>query len=461
MLLSSVPPAVSDTAEAVTPAVHFLCAAFPSDDDVRILLPESLKTSRYTFIVNTQPHRKLTHETLGAPYPSAKPPGQNIHPIVLAKRMLIFAITLQAPCKEFLTLSESPSVISRRLVTAAVTWLSTQNETHSSIENLICIILEAVFETNCGNLRKAWVIYRREMTIAQSIGLHRSPMPQFRRIDPSCDADAAFMWFRIVYMDRYLSLLLGLPQGTTDNRMGSLPVLQNELPLDQFERQLTVVASLILERNNRPFTESEIAVTQSIDAELLRVSTNMPADFWRPIYFQNVEAGSPDNLLEAIRLASQVYYYGLLIQLHLPYMMHGLSSDTGHEYSKLTCVNASREILTRFIAHRSFQPRSSCSRPVDFFGLLAAMTLLLAHLDAHYNRNKTILLAHQRFSDRAILNEALERMDIMGVQNKDVVMEQSGRLIRKLLEIETDAANGGNYNTGSIRERKKTTQMTI
>jgi Fungal specific transcription factor domain len=449
---------VSDRAEAETTAYNPLWAAFPADNDIRILLQESLRTTRYTFLVNTQPHGKLTHETLGAPHRSAKFPGPNVHPVILAQRMLIFAITLQAPCEEFLSLSEPPSVLSRRWVTAAVTWLATQEETHVSVESLICIILEAIFETNCGNLRKAWVIYRRAMTIAQTMGLHRSPIPPLKRIDPTLDADPEFMWFRIVYMDRYLSLLLGLPPGTCDKSMADLSVLRHEPPLGQFERQLTVIASCILERNDRVFTTSEIETTQSIDAELLRVSQNMPASFWRPANFHNVMVGSPDNLLEAVRLGAQVYYYGLLVQLHLPYMMHGISNDTEHEYSKITCVNASREIISRFIAHRCFQPKSSCSRPVDFFALLAAMTLSLAHLDAHYHRNATNFLAHQRLSDRALLDQALERMDAMRDDNKDIVMKDSGKLIRQLLEIEADAANGSSYTASSVGREEEHAQ---
>ena len=261
------------------------------------------------------------------------------------------------------------------MVTTAVTWLTTQEDTHGSVESLICVILEAIFETICGNLRKAWVIYRRAITIAQTMGLYRAPVPPLKRIDPTLDADPEFIWFRIVYMDPYLSLLLGLLQGTTDKGVGALSVLQHEPPLGQFERQLTVIASCRLERDDRAFTTSEIVTTQSINAEPLRVSNNMPASFWRPANIQNVMAGSPGNLLETIRLAAQVYYYGLLIQPHLPCVMHGTTNDTKHEYAKITCVNASREILPRFIAHRSFQPKSSCSRPVDFFALLAAMTL--------------------------------------------------------------------------------------
>lgn len=452
---------MSDQVEAKTTGLHPLWAAFPGDDDVRVLLQESLRTSRYTCLINTQLHSKLTHEMLGAPYLPAKSPGPNTHPVMLAKHMLIFAITLQCPCEEFSSLSEPPSVLSRRLVTAAVTWLMAQEETHGSVESLICIILEAVFEINCGNLRKAWIIFRRAITIAQTMGLHRSPMPPLKRIDPTLDADPEFIWFRIIYMDRYLSLLLGLPQGTTDKSKGTLSASRHEPPLGQFERQLTIIASCILDRDDRAFTANEIVTTHSIDAELLRVSKNMPASFWRPANFQNVMAGSPENLLETVRLAAQVYYYGLLIQLHLPYMMHGISNDTEHEYSKITCVNASREIITRFIAHRSFQPKSSCSRPVDFFALLAAMTLSLAHLDAHYHRNAINFLAHQRLSDRAMLDQAVEIMDVIRDDNKDVVMEDSGILIRQLLEIEADAANGSSYTASSVRRDQDDVQNPV
>lgn len=442
---------VSCQAETETTALHHLFAAFPAEEDANILLRESCRPSLYTDLVNTQPHSKLTRETLAAPFPMAELPGPSTHPVILAKRMLMFAITLRSePGENFIGLSEPPSILMRRLMAAATTWVTTKEEMHGTVESLICIILEGVFEVNCGNLRRAWVVYRRAMTVAQLMGLHRSPMPPLKRIDPELDANPEFLWFRIVYMDRYLSLLLGLPQGTSDKSMGAMSVLRLEPPLGKFERLLTVVASRILERNEISFSTSEITTTQSIDSELLRISKSIPASFWRPANFQGLTPGSPDTLLETVRLAAQVYYYGLLIQLHLPYMMHGIGDKAEHEYSKMTCVNASREIMTRFIAHRSFNPMSSCSRPVDFFALLAAMTLLLAHLDAHHHREITNFLAHQRLSDRAMLNQALERMDVISHVNKDEVTEKSAELIRQLLDIEADAAEGSSYTARSV-----------
>lgn len=365
--------------------------------------------------------------------------------------MLIFAITLQSPGRErILGLSEPQGVLMRRLMTAATTWVTAKEEMHGTIESLICIILEGVFEINCGNLRRAWVVYRRALTLAQLMGLHRSPMPPLKGIDPELDAEPKFLWFRIVYMDRYLSLLLGLPQGTSDKSMGAMSVLQHEPPLGKFDRLLTVIACCIFERNESAFATSEITTTQSIDSELLRVSKSMPASFWRPANFHKLTPGSPDTLLETVRLGSQVYYYSLLIQLHLPYIMR-IGDNIEHEYSKITCFNASREIITLFIAHRNFNPMSSCSRPVDFFALLAAMTLLLAHLDAHHHREASNFVAHQRLSDRAMLDQALERMDAISNFSKDVITEKSALLIRRLLDIEADSEQGSSYTARSVR----------
>ncbi|KAL5360634.1 hypothetical protein BJX96DRAFT_175485 [Aspergillus floccosus] len=452
-----------DPSEIESASRSHLLAALPAPRDVQILLRESARPSLYTEMANMHPRSRLTPETLASessPQQADDFPGSHSHPVLLAKQMLLFAITLQSPCgEEVLDLSEPSSLLMRRLTTATSMWVTTRDEMQGTVEALICIMLEGIFQTNAGNLRRAWAVYRRALTVAQLMGLHRYPRPQLPRIDPSFEADPECLWFRIVYMDRYLSLLLGLPQGTADQSMGAPATLRQESPQGQFERQLTVLASRILERNDTAFVAAnQIATTQALDAELLAVSESMPPNFWRPASFHHLTLGAPETLLETVRLGVQVYYHGLLIHLHLPYMMHGMkghpsnnTNDTDnpalraqHESSKITCVNASREIMTRFIAHRTFNPMSACSRPVDFFALLAAMTLLLAHLDSHHHRGgmATNCLAHQRLSDRAMLDQALERLDVISHLNKDVTAQQSASLIRRLLDIEADTARG-------------------
>jgi hypothetical protein len=75
------------------------------------------------------------------------------------------------------------------------------------------------------------------------------------------------------------------------------------------------------------------------------------------------------------------------------------------------------------------------------------MALLLAHISAHDHHNKANTLAHQRLSDRAVLEQAVERMDVIREANNDPISAKSAKLIRQLLEIEADAARGNCYVT--------------
>ncbi|EGX88125.1 C6 zinc finger domain protein [Cordyceps militaris CM01] len=423
-----------------------LFAAFPCTQDAKLLLQEAAEPSFYATLVCTQPHSRLTRQSLAQkPAPALQFPARDAHPVIIARLMLTFAITLQCPCAERLRgLSEPHHGLIQRLTAAASTWVTTPSEMHDTLDSLLCVMLEGVIEASRGSLRRAWAVNRRAMMIAQLMGLHRSHTPLLKRIDPTLDASPKSMWFRIVYIDRHLGILLNLPQGTTENIMASTPTLLDESPLGRFERLLTTVAARIIDRN-QGFTPTSVSLTRSIDSELIQASDSMPPSFWRPVDFDGLIPGSLDALLETLRVAAQVYYYGLLIQLHLPHLLHKQARNDNEEYSRMACVSAAREIVTRFTSHRSFNLVSSCSRPVDFLALLASITLLLAHIDAHHRSRPRNILAHQRQSDRSLLEQALERMDLLSNINKDMIGEKSASVIRQLLDIETEAAHGIDY----------------
>ncbi|KAL2187713.1 hypothetical protein L209DRAFT_331147 [Thermothelomyces heterothallicus CBS 203.75] len=141
----------------------------------------------------------MTLDALAAPYPLAELPQSGLHPVVLARLMLIFAITLQSisgtKTKGLLQLTEPASVLMRRLVRAVRSWVTTNEAMHGSLDCLACIILEGIYEVNCGNLRRGWAVFRRALTVAQLMGLHRSSLPPLQRIDRELDADPESMWF--------------------------------------------------------------------------------------------------------------------------------------------------------------------------------------------------------------------------------------------------------------------------
>jgi hypothetical protein len=78
--------------------------------------------------------------------------------------------------------------------------------------------------------------------------------------------------------------------------------------------------------------------------------------------------------------------------------------------------------------------------------------LILAHLDSHRNPNANTILAHQRLGDRATMEQVLENMELVAKQNEDVLSDKSAVLLRRLLQIEADAAQGITYNTTSIEK---------
>jgi hypothetical protein len=166
---------------------------------------------------------------------------------------------------------------------------------------------------------------------------------------------------------------------------------------------------------------------------------------------------------------NQLYHYNLINQLHLPFILRFTADERRHDFSRMMCVNASREVLSRFITFRSFNLVAYCCRAVDFFALMAVLTLLIAHLDSHRRRNlqegnnakdtnqshsmsgDLNFLAHQRLSDRAMMEQALEKMDQLSHVSMDTLSTNSAGLVRRLLAIEEEAANGRAYSTHNVR----------
>lgn len=348
-------------------------------------------------------------------------------------------------------LGETPRSMMKRLADAAIA-VTTNEELMGTIESLECIILEGAYQANSGNLRRAWLAFRRAMVVGQLMGIHRKRVSNVKKLDPSTKADPQFMWYRIQVADRFLGLMLGLPAGSLDNSFATEAAMANEPPMNRLERRMAVIASRILERNECAPESCNLAETQAIDLELQKAAKTMPSRWWLPPNLSQM-AQNPDQeaiFWEMLRLINQIFYYNLLNQLHLPYMLM-FSSEKHTVYSKLACVNASREVLSRFIAFRTWNKVAFCCRSVDFFALMAAMTLVLAHLHANDEPDLNCL-AHQRHSDRAMMEQVLESMEMVYKLNMDVLSEKSGDLLRRLLEIEADAAEGRKYDTQSVMD---------
>ncbi|KAI6084464.1 hypothetical protein F4821DRAFT_242906 [Hypoxylon rubiginosum] len=307
-----------------------------------------------------------------------------------------------------------------------------------SLEGIECLLLAASFHADSGNLRAAWSIIRRAMLTAQLMCLHRQKRPPLKTIQSKTEWNPQLLWYKIIYYDRFFSLILGLPQGSMDNSMGAPSALVNDTPMGRLERRHCVLASRILLRNDTDFNTPDELDTLAIDKELRQLAESMPSKWWlipNLAYMKD----SDDLFWTTVRLTNQVFHYILLSHLHLPYLL--LSGD--HEYSRVACVNASRDMLHRYMGFRTFNSVLYCCHSMDFFAITASMTLILAHLSQSGSGSA---LVHQRTSDRALMEEILDNMEQVGTLSKVIsISERGAGVLRRLLVIEADAASGSRY----------------
>lgn len=389
-------------------------------------------------------------------------PPLGSHPILVARKLLICGTFLQAILLDsgHSRLHDTFGRTTSRVVNAASKILSSDDELVNSIEGIECTMIESNYYNNSGNLHRAWLAARRAMMVAQLMGLHRAPSSSALRVlEPETRAclDSEYMWFRLVLSDRYLSMMLDLPQGSLDDHFASPNALGGCAPMERLERMHCAAGGRILRRFDTG--SQDLSTTKDIDKLLKHASACMPAQWWLAPSFSPTGDSSIEETNQTVRVMSQFTHHYLLVQLHLPYLLHYAAEDQ-HTYSKITAINASREILTRFISFRSTHPGSYYyCRGVDFLAFIASSVLCLAHIHVHSlrhggtddgNRSDLHFLEHQLLSDRGILEQTLRILENMARNGTDKIASQVVSILRPLLAIEVDAAQGGNYTTCSL-----------
>ncbi|KAH8593111.1 hypothetical protein B0O99DRAFT_462832, partial [Bisporella sp. PMI_857] len=412
----------------------------------------------------------------GNPQPAsviAALPNVSDHPTLLARALLRLASSIQQFDPSFdcsqLRLSEPPRKAMDRYFQLARSLVTSSNQVIDSLEGLECLILECLYLVNLGNLRQAMLHVRRCLTLAQLLGLHL-PNPTLAlpsALDPNTRVSGAVCWDRIVCIERYVALLLGVPTAIPVVGDGTNIVEANNAsirrsPAEKLDLFHAAIAGQIIQRNqNRD--EHEMAATAEIDAGFERIAKTLSPSWWAPPNFMELVrdvANSPDRLMaDVLRSQAQIIHYNFRAVLHLPYLLSNTLARS-FDRSKTICVSSCREVLSRFISFRSFMRVVYCCRFVDFCAFTASLALLLAHLSNHQSRTSEFrlgsfenTLALQRLEDRALLERALATMDQLDLVNNDPVSHQTALLARSLLSVESEAAAGkSTYNTHAVAD---------
>ncbi|KAF6811747.1 hypothetical protein CPLU01_15047 [Colletotrichum plurivorum] len=457
----SEPEVVSTSAdESPTPESHDgisrnLLAAWPSQYDMDIILGVPIDTSQIIRTVTC-----VRSASTGSALPSAEallqlpPPGS--HPTLIARKLLVLATFVQgmpsssAPHLE--KLSVSYGNIMSRAVKTAHKLVTSNDELVASLEGVECIMLEGLYENYAGELKRSWLAARRAVMISQMLGLNRG-------VSPTSLAGLVIkpdgLWFRIVQFDRYLSLMLGLPQCSVDESFASPEALESCTTLETMLRVSCVAAGRLLQRT--PAETCDPKITKDIDKLLQDASAGMPAQWWVPPNLLSCTTHE-ERISETLRFNDHFVHYHLLLQLHMPYIIHS-RCQREYDYNRMAAVTASREILARFRTFRTAQTALHYCRGVDMVVFISAAALCLAHICDRRNTgsgdNGFPFLAHQRLSDRGILEGILKMMEELTGAKNDAIAARVATLLQHLLAVEEDAASGTAYDVAFAPDSHK------
>ncbi|KAM0476095.1 hypothetical protein ACHAPX_006512 [Trichoderma viride] len=386
-------------------------------------------------------------------------------PIDLARSLFQLAICLQQsdrfPETSKLWLNHSNRDVADQYFEAATRYVTSQDSIVASYEGIETLMLEGLYHVSCGRLQLAWVVFRRALGIAHLVGLH---IPQRRRQGKQQTSTSpssmclATLWFRLVFMDRYLSLVLDLPMSVLDDSF--MDDIVTQAPFEKLERAQAKLTSRIIFRNQQlrlgqrggdPVYD-HYKETKDIDYLLTQATRALPLEWW--IFPPTQDARSIDELRDMIaKIVHQLHHYNFVLLLHIPYILPGPegrfnNSTQDYSNSKIAAMAAARELLSRSIVPVGPNRVSFSTRGIVLKVLLSALTLLVVHLDGH-RLGRENPLGHQRPGDLAIAERAIQSLETMGQKFDDKLCNSAARALKRVRALEETAADGVSYTTWS------------
>ncbi|CAI7590057.1 unnamed protein product [Penicillium glandicola] len=234
-----------------------------------------------------------------------------------------------------------------------------------------------------------------------------------------------------IYEERYLSTLLGVPSATGSI---ALPFDDNAVwlsPEDLYHYHLYHISGLILARNQEDRTHS-FSTTQRIGEKLESLADRMPPTWWEiPTSIPNKRTKEASAEFE--RIMCQIWHFELETLVHLPFMLRA-ATDRRYEYSHISCLEASRNIIKRWMIIREDHQKLLFSNLLEFQAFTAATTLLLGLLSPLKGRTQDVL--QERHEDAQLVEKVVQIFERLKTHGAGMsVGTQSISAIRTLQQV--------------------------
>ena len=427
-------------------------AAWPNSQDLDYICKLPVGLSTHLHIKLTSSSAKVVSQVPKSPREMLQLPPPGSHPVLIARKLLLLSSLLQGA----LSAGQIPqdqhghfSEVMSHAMDAAVRVVTSNDKLTASVEGIECIMIEAMIQNYAGDLHCAWMTARRASAVAQMLGLHRgsSKPSTFKVLVPETSSgfDPDQFCCRIIEMDRYLSLTLGLPQSSLETRGFGAEAMAACHPLDRIARLQCIIADRILSRRVGGPNKKKSENIQHIDEMLKEAAALMPSQWWLTPDLDANNLTAPNPLPEVARAMYQFSHFHLVLRLHLPYVLRS-SGNSMCEHSKATAIHSAREIMSRYIAFRKWNTGVYYCRGVDYLSFIALVVLCLVHIDARNQpmAQHEVVLDHSRPSDRAMMERTV---GILRIMEDDAIATKLSRIMEYLLQVEAESASGVGYNT--------------
>jgi hypothetical protein len=325
-------------------------------------------------------------------------------------------VLLYGSCIEGDTLDQCLALVDR--------WITSDDEYMGALEGLECALFQGKTYADIGQARRSWLCFRRALTHAQLIGLHRNHAMSIPR---------ETIWWSIYGADRLTSLMLGMPYGIPDAHcnldfMGQ-HVGKSSHPLAFFAK-IAYFAGKVVDRS-QGLNDATYSSALDLEEELNEYANMMPHGWWdaEPLIVGNADQNAAYEWQE--KVLGQMAFHQIKAYLHMPFMLKS-AVNAGYDNSRKACIDGSREMLRLYHMLRAEgTPLYEC-KAVDFVGFTACILLVLGLLG--YGR-KNVYAPTQDEEDWKLIEQSMDIFKRASSEKGGKVAAQSYEALSQLHQV--------------------------
>lgn len=191
-------------------------------------------------------------------------------------------------------------------------------------------------------------------------------------------------------------------------------------------------------KRNSAVESNTYAETQQIDEELELLKRSMPPEWWtlpEDLEFRNAKSDETAKTMD--RMLCQLWHFQIESLVHLPFMLRS-ATERRYEYSKFCCLNASRDLIRRWMVLRRGDKSFVC-HIVDFQAFMAAITILLGLMGPP---GESTQQAGQHESDRRLVDALIKNLEGFDMEPRNAVALQCVEVLKTLMCTELHTYTG-------------------